>query len=212
MNLRLLIFCTAALIVPIRSHGERKEDAGQRLVDDDVADLNDKKFDAAIAKLLVAEKLDPTSAPILNLLGAVYTKKKDFETAKSFFEKSLAREPSFFPAAFNISELLFLQEHYTQALDSFSKMLRNDPGNELLQFKVVLCLLLMDQAEEAQKLLARMKFPGNGPAWYYAQAASRIMDGNRLGALELLGSAQVIFPGKTSLYDETFEDLGWPTQ
>ena len=112
----------------------------------------------------------------------------------------------------SIGELLFLERQYPQALDSFSKMLRADPANELLQFKIVLCLLLMNQAREAEKLLARMKFPGNGPAWYYARAAFQITEGNKRRARELLGSAQVIFPDKTSLYDETFEDLGWPTR
>jgi len=68
------------------------------------------------------------------------------------------------------------------------------------------------QAEEAEKLLARMKFPANGPAWCYAQAASQIMEGNKRRARELLASAQVIFPGRTSFYDEAFEDLGWPAQ
>jgi hypothetical protein len=49
-------------------------------------------------------------------------------------------------------------------------------------------------------------------AWYYAQAAFQIMEGNKRRARELLGSAQVILPGRTSFYDETFEDLGWPTR
>ena len=91
-------------------------------------------------------------------------------------------------------------------------MLRADPATGPLLFKIVLCLLLMDQAEETEKPLARMKFPGNGPAWYYVQAASQIIGGSKRRVRELLASAQVIFPGKTSLYDETFEDLGWPTQ
>jgi hypothetical protein len=87
---------------------------------------------------------------------------------------------------------------------------RADPATGPLLFKIVLCLLLMDQAEE--KLLARMKFPGNGPAWYYVQAGSQIIGGSKRRARELLASAQVIFSGRTSRYDETFEDFGWPTQ
>ncbi|HEY5704696.1 MAG TPA: tetratricopeptide repeat protein [Terrimicrobiaceae bacterium] len=213
MNIRLAIVCTAALTIPIlSSNGELGQDAEQRVIEDAVMDLKAKRFDAAAGKLLEAQKLDPPSAAILNLLGAVYTKKKDFQTAKILFERSLAREPGFFPAAFNIGELLFLEKQYRQAFDYFSKMLSADPANELLQFKMVLCLLLMGQAEEAEKLLARMIFPGNGPAWYYAQAASQIMGGNRRKAGELLANAQVIFPGKTSLYEETFEDLGWPAR
>ena len=98
MNIRLVIFCTAALALPIFSSlGTIEENGGQRLVDDAVRDLRDKGFDAALGKLLEAERLDPNSASILNLLGAVYTKKKHFKTAKVFFENSLAQEPSFFP-------------------------------------------------------------------------------------------------------------------
>jgi hypothetical protein len=99
------------------------------------------------------------------------------------------------------------RKHY-----SFSKMLRADPATGPLLFKIVLCLLLMDQAEETEKLLARMKFPGNGPAWYYVQAASQIIGGSKRRARELLASAQVIFSGRTSRYEEPFEDFGWPTQ
>ena len=89
-------------------------------------------------------------------------------------------------------------------------MLGDDPGNEILQFKTALCLLLMRREDEAEKLLARMKFPGNGPAWHYAHAASQSMEVNRREARGLLATAQGIFPGKTSLYDETFQDLSWP--
>jgi tetratricopeptide (TPR) repeat protein len=164
------------------------------LVDEAVADLQGKKFDAALSKLLEAEKSDPGSAVVLNLLGAAYTKKKDYATARSYFEKSLARQPSFFPPAFNLGELLFLEVRYPQALDAFSKLLAADPDNELLQFKVVLCLILADRHDDAEKQLRRMRFPGQGPAWYYAQAAFRMNEGHRRQAWELLTCAQVIFP------------------
>jgi ADP-L-glycero-D-manno-heptose 6-epimerase len=84
-------------------------------------------------------------------------------------------------------------------------MLRADPATGPLLFKIVPCLLLMDRAEETEKLLARMKFPGNGPAWYYVQAASQIIGGSKRRARELLASAQVIFSGRTSRYDETLK-------
>ena len=182
------------------------------LVDEAVADLQGKGIDAALKKLLEAEKSAPGSAVVLNLLGAAYTKKKDYVTARSYFEKSLARQPSFFPPAFNLGELLFLEGQYPRALEAFSKLLAADPDNELLQFKVVLCLMLADQDNDAKKLLQRMRFPGQGPAWYYAQAAFQMNEGHRRQARELLACAQVIFPKETSLYDETFENLGWPTR
>lgn len=209
----LLIIFAAALAFPVSSSpASSKDSAQQRLLDDAITDMNKKQFDAALEKLLEAEKLDPNSAIILNLLGAVSTKKKNYERARSYFERSLASEPGFFAPAFNLGELLFLERYYSQALDCFSRMLDADPSNELLQFKTVLCLLLLDRTEEAQTLLVRMKFPGNGPAWCYAHAAFRLKEGKRRNARDLLASAQIIFPEKTSLYDETFENLGWPTR
>ncbi len=184
----------------------------EHLVNDAIAEINKKEFDAALEKLLEAERRDPNSAAILNLLGAVYTKKKDHPKARSYFERSLAQQPDFFPPAFNLGELLFLDREYSLALDAFSRLLNADSDNELLQFKTALCLILVDRGQDAERLLVRMKFPGNGPAWYYAHAAFRLKEGDVRKAQKLLASAQVIFPGKTSLYDETFENLGWPTR
>ena len=213
MKIPVFILLTAALALPVLSTYARLNDGTrERLVDDAIAEMNKRNFNAALEKLLEAERLDPDSAVILNLLGAVYTKKKNYQTAKSYFEKSLAQQPSFFPPAFNLGELLFLDRQYSQALDTFSRMLDADTSNELLQFKTVLCLLLLERTADAQKLLARMKFLGNGPAWYYAHAAFQINEGNPRRAKELLASAHVIFPEKISLYDETFENLGWPTR
>jgi hypothetical protein len=72
--------------------------------------------------------------------------------------------------------------------------------------------VLAEQDDDAKKLLQRMRFPGQGPAWYYAQAAFQMNEGHRRQARDLLTCAQVIFPKETSLYDETFENLGWPTR
>lgn len=184
--------------------------SAQQLTDDALKDFETKNFDQALTKLQEAEKLDPNSAFLLNLIGAAYTKKQDYPAAKSYFEKSLAQEPGFFPAHFNVGELLFLQKLYPQALDYFTKMLNRDPGNELLQFKVVLCLLLTDQAEEARKLVKRMRYPGEGPSWYYANSAIFFMAGDKGKAKEAVATARTLFPGKVSLFDETFSDLGWP--
>lgn len=200
-----------AFLAPL-SRGQEETSPAQALVDGALADFEDKKFDEALQKLTEAEKLDPNSAFVLNLLGAAQTKKQDYAAAKISFEKSLEKDPNFFPSVFNIGELLFLQKQYPQALEYFARMLSNAPGNELLQFKVTLCLLKTGQKEDAQKLVSRMRFPGEGPAWYYANAALSNEAGDKRKASEYLASAKTFFPDKTSLYSETFEDLGWPTK
>lgn len=194
---------------PLTSPAE-DPDPTQTLVTAALASFEDKDYDDALTKLQEAEKLQPTSPFILNLLGAIYTKKKDYEPAKSAFEKSLEAAPNFFPAQFNLGELLFLQKQYPQALSSFSTMLNLDPTNELLQFKVILSLLLTEQPEEANKLLRRMKYPINSPAKFYAEAAIKFVQDDKKAAANLVTQGQTLFPEKASLYDETFVDLGWP--
>lgn len=213
MKTRILLLSLVAVALGMQSPlAQEPENPAQVLVNGALADFEAKKYDEALTKLQEAEKLDPSSAFIANLIGAAYTKKKDFAQAKTSFEKSLAADPGFFPSLFNIGELLFLQKQYPQALDYFSKMLARDPGNELLQFKVVLCLLLTEQPEDAKKLADRMRFPGDGPAWYYSQAALQMHADNKRKARDMLATAKTMFPEKISLYSETFDDLGWPSK
>lgn len=209
---RTLLFALLAVLCAALPGRTQTDSPAQKLVNDALVDFEAKKFDDALKKLQEAEALDPQSAFILNLIGAAYTKKQDFPAAKSYFEKSLELSPGFFPSVFNLGELLFLQKQYAQALEYFANMLNRDPGNELLQFKVVLCLLMTDQMEDAEKLLARMRFPGDGPAWYYSQAAVAFKKGQKGKSREIQATAHTLFPGKVSLYDETFADLGWPTK
>lgn len=184
----------------------------QGLVEKAVADFDKDKYDDALTKLNEANQLKPNTPFVLNLIGAAYTKKKDYTKAKEYFDQALEVEYSFFPAQFNLGEIFFLQKQYASALDHFSRMLRNYPDNELLQFKVALTLLLTDHVEDAKKLAARMKFPGQEPAWYYTQAAIAMKEGNKGKARKDINAADVMFSGKTSLYNETFEDLDWPTK
>lgn len=213
MKYRLLLLCLAALAcLGVSSCGKTEEKSDLPLIERALADFEKKKYPEALAKLQEAEKESPDDPFILNLIGAAYTKQKDYSTAKTYFDKALAQNPGFFPARFNVGEILFLQKQYPQALGFFTDMLRQAPGNELLQFKVVLSLIMTDQVDDARKLANRMKFPGEGPAWYYAHAAVEQKQNNKSKASEYLAGARNFFPNQISLYNETFEDLGWPTK
>lgn len=207
--LGLLIF---GLSVAPLAQAQDDNAKAQALVEQAVQDFDSNKYDNALAKLQEANKLKPSTPYILNLLGAAYTKKKDYTAAKEQFDLALALDYQFFPAQFNLGEIFFLQKQYAQALEHFTKMSRNYPYNELLQFKIVLCLLLTDHVDEAKKMFARMKFPGAEPAWYYAKAAIAYKEGNKGEARDNISAADLMYSGKTSLYSETFQDLDWPTK
>jgi len=189
-----------------------EEPSPQQVVDAAISEFQAGKYDQALEKLQQVEKTQPDSAFVQNLIGAVYTKKKDYAKAKAAFDKALDIDYSFFPAQFNQGEVLFLQKQYPQALDHFERMMRSAPDNELLQFKVVLCLLQTGQKGEAEKLAKRMKYPGQEPAWYFSQAALAINNKDSRKASENLAAAKELFRDKTSIYTETFQDLGWQTK
>ncbi len=175
-----------------------------------IEDFNDKKYDSAISKIDAIKAEGEDAAFLTNLKGAAYTKKKDYAEAKRNFEKALELAPGMFAAHFNMGEVDFLQGNYEAALSKFQTMLDADPRNELLQFKVFMCYLLMEDDRSAQRALARIKYPGDTPAWYYAQAAYEHKKGNKSKASEYLSGARYIFAGKTDIFDETFADLDFP--
>jgi len=187
---------------------QRANREAQALLQSAMGDFDKKKYDEALTKLNELGKKTPDDPFIMNLIGAAYTRKKEYATAQQYFDKALEVQPNFFPAKFNVGEIMFLQRQYAEALAFFKKMLEADPRNELLQFKVFLCYLQLNQKDEASKAMKQIKYPGDTPAWYYGQAAWESKEGNKKKAIEYLTGARYIFGPKTALFDETFEDLG----
>ena len=173
-----------------------------------LANIKAGELDAATANVEELLKTSPGNPAALNLLGSVQTKKKDYTAARATFEKILAADPSFFPAQFNLGEILFLEKNYPAAREHFAAMRSSDPKNELLQFKVVLCDIQAGDEESARRVLRGMRFPGDSPAWYYANAAMENNQGNKDQARRLVRTAREIFGEKTELFDDSFETIG----
>lgn len=174
-----------------------------------VEDFNQKRYDAALSKLQDLSKSMPDDPTVLNLLGSVYSKKKNYPEAETYYRKALDQEADFFPAAFNLGELLFLQEKYPESRDYFQKLRLRDRSNELLQFKVALCDIKAGDEERARKSMKSIAFPGDSPAWYYAQAAWEYQHGHAKKGQEYVRVAKSLFGTKTELFDETFANLGY---
>lgn len=204
----LAAFLAGALLVQAQTAAPEISRESKLLIQGALGDFDAKNYDAALKKLETVDAKSPDDPFVQNLLGAAYTKKKDYTTAQKFFDKALAKQPGFFPAMFNVGELFFLQRQYAEALAYFQKMLARDPRNELLQFKIFLCQLQLGNKEAAAKSLKSINYPGDTPAWYYGQAAWESKNGNNKKALEYVTGAQYIFGPKTALFDETFQDLG----
>lgn len=172
------------------------------------SELADRDFDAAEKLANRAAELAPDTAPILNLYGAIATERENYDEARTYFEKALAKQPNYFPAEYNLVETRFMEKEYSEAASRFIDLLVKYPENELLEYKIFLAFLLMDRPEDADKWLGRIKYPGETPAWYYAQAAKEVSEGNKKKAHELLDGARYIFKGQTQLYDQSLKDVG----
>jgi tetratricopeptide (TPR) repeat protein len=188
------------------------DDALRENVELIIKEFERKNYDEVIKRIDDLRIEGDGSAFVLNLKGAAYTRLKDYSKAEESFKAALDESPGMFAATFNLGEILFLQKQYDKARDWFRGMLINDPRNELLQFKVFLAHLQLGDNEAAQKMLNAMKFPGDSPAWYYANAAWEFSKGNKRRASDYLAGARFIFPDKTEIFDETFTDLGLPTR
>jgi len=193
--------------------GEQEYGAGdnigfQSTVESAVSEFNRKQYDRALELLQSVLPEAPNDAFIWNLIGAIKTKQQEYEGAREAFNKALNNDPGFFPARFNLGELYFLEKNYDQALTYFENLRNAYPGNELVEFKLVLIFLKLDDQERADRLIGRMRFPGETPAWYFAKAASLGTRGERREARKYLATARQLYRDNLELFEESLKESG----
>jgi Flp pilus assembly protein TadD len=166
------------------------------------------EYQAALERLGALQGPAGQDLSVLNLRGAILTKLGKHNEARELFEAILATDPNYFPAAFNLGEVQFLAGNYEGALETFQRIRRRDPRNELVRFKVIVCLLALDRDSEAQKIANGLIPAGSTPAWYYAQAVLARKAGDEPTAQKHLQAARSIYldPG-CKLFDESLETV-----
>ncbi len=184
-----------------------EEDRFSDLLSRGIAAFEAKKFAEAMGYLDQAMNISPNSPFLLNLRGAIFTKQKNFAAAREEFQAALAVDPQFFPARFNLGELLILQGNYEEALDYFELLNASYLRNELIQFKLIILFSLTDRREDAARTLQRLRFPGETPSWYYSHAAFRALEGDKRESRRYLRAAREIFPPEQiALYEESLQE------
>jgi Tfp pilus assembly protein PilF len=208
----LSIFLSFAIWLPVclgQISAPDAEDVKNMAIEQVLADFEAKKYKEALEKLHTLQKTYPDDPLIFNLIGSVQIKKKDYAAAWTSFREALKNQPGFFPAEYNLGEILFLEKKYAEAREHFQAMRASDTRHELLQFKVFLCDLQSGEKDRARRVMNAIKYPGDSPAWYYAKAAWEYKQGNLKKAREYVLGAKYIFGDKTALFDETFETLNF---
>jgi tetratricopeptide (TPR) repeat protein len=166
------------------------------------------EYQAALDRLAVLQGTAAQDLSALNLRGAILTKLGRHEEAQELFNAILGTDPNYFPAAFNSGEVQFQAGDYQGSLDTFERMHRRDPRNEVLRFKVFLCLLVLGRESEAQSMARGLVPAGSTPAWYYAQAMIARRAGDEAAARKHLKAARSIYLERNcKLFDESIEPV-----
>lgn len=92
-------------------------------------EINLKHYDKALAAVQALEKEQPDNPQVQNLKGAVYMVKGDTANARAAFEKSVALQPTFFPAVTNLARLDLIDNKPDAAKQRFEKVLEKDKSN-----------------------------------------------------------------------------------
>jgi tetratricopeptide (TPR) repeat protein len=167
-----------------------------------------EQYQAALDRLNVLQGPAAQDLSVLNLRGAILTKMGRYQEALELFNAILNTDRNYFPAAFNLGEVQFLSDDTVGALETFQRMRRRDPRNELVRFKILVCLLKLDRDDEAKKLADALIPAGSTPAWYYAQAMVARKSGDEKTARKHLQAARSIYldPG-CKLFEESIEQV-----
>ncbi len=181
-----------------------------RLLQEAGVEFQQENFDAVLSKLDQMDSIRLDTPVALNLRGAVFTEKKEFDTAKGFFEKALAEEPEYFAPLFNLGEILFLQKKYAESRKHFESMLEKAPTEELLKYKIFMTYLMDDDSENAKIWRDKIQFPSNTPAYYFAQAAWEFKQDNEPEAVSWIESSMRIFgPQNNDFFLRSLLDVGF---
>lgn len=206
------------------------------LRDDATSYMRSVRLQEALEKLAEAQTMvgEPL-AELENLRGAIFTKMRDFPTARKHFEKSVQLENANFHPKFNLAELDFVEKKWSAAIAAFTNLIqinetekknalaqlkedaresvsRNyDITTRLMQFKVMICHTQDKRTKEAAEIVKKFgPYDNDTPAYYFGQAALAFVADNKISAEEWINSAKSIYPSSAlEVYVDCFVEMGW---
>ena len=157
-----------------------------------------------------ADKILPPTPMTLNTRGAIKIEERNFEEGQRLCEEALKIDPKFYAARFNLAEIPLVQGKYAESRKLFEKFLRDNPKDELVRFRIFLTLLLEKNYDDARRAIDQIPFPGDTPAYYYANAGWEFAHESAEEAKKWLGRAEWTFgPDKCAMFADSFYEIGW---
>jgi Flp pilus assembly protein TadD len=199
----------ASVVAPTTSELEEMYSAAAQ-------ELNSGHYHEALQKLDAIDARQPDMAAAQNLRGVAWMRLAEYRKAETALRKAREIDPDFWEARFNLAEVPFLTQDWTEARRRFTALAAepNDhldgATSDLIEFKILLTFLLEGKEKIGARILAKIKASPEGPAFYYAQAALALQHKDRQEAKSWMASAAKEFsPQLNKLFAESFYEVGW---
>lgn len=177
----------------------KSQQAGMALVR---IELGLQHVDKAYAAVLALEKAEPDNAAVHDLKGMVYLGKQDAAQAKASFDKALALQPSYFPAAANLAQLDLRAGNPDGASGHLRAFLDKNPANVDAMTALASLAAADNKMADASQWLERASAAepnALGPA--VNLLAQYLRAGHSQKALDLALKLQVSYPDNPDLLD-----------
>lgn len=177
-----------------------------------------KRIFEALEELKNAESIFGDSPDVENMYGACQVEFRAFDKAMEHFERANNLSPQNPSILFNIGEVHFVEKEWKDAERIFERILpivENDKRQtqlcRLIEFKLLLCMIKLDNLVEAKKIADRHDYNDDSPFPYYAEAALAFQEGEDLKAEVALARAGRIFrnPAAIAPWKDTLMEFGY---
>ncbi len=179
-------------------------------------ELNAGHYRAALQKLDAIDARQPDMAAAQNLRGVAWMRLDEYHKAETALRKAREIDPDFWEARFNLAEVPFLTQDWTEARRRFTALAAepNDhlqgATSDLIQFKILLTFLLEGKEKLAAPVLAKIKASPEAPVFYYAQVALALRHKDGREAKAWTARAAKEFSKELNrLFAESFYEVGW---
>jgi tetratricopeptide (TPR) repeat protein len=199
----------ASVVAPTKSELEAMYAAAAQ-------ELNAGHYRDALQKLDAIDARQPDVAAAQNLRGVAWMRLAEYRQAETALRKAREIDPDFWEARFNLAEVPFLTQDWTEARRRFTA-LAAEPNehlqgatSDLIQFKILLTFLLEGKEKMGAPVLEKLKASPESPALYYAKAALALRHKDQQEAKAWMATAAKEFsPQLNKVFAESFYEVGW---
>jgi Flp pilus assembly protein TadD len=179
-------------------------------------ELNAGNYSEALKKLDAIDARQPDLAAAQNLRGVALMRQAEYRAAETALRKAREIDPELWEARFNLAEVPFLMQNWTEARRRFEALAAEnndqveDATNDLIQFKILLNFVLEGKEKLGAAILDKLQTSRDSPAPYYVKAALALRQKNQKEAKVSMAAAEKEFsPQLNKLFVESFYEVGW---